>query len=74
MKKGQSYGWEYGIVIREVTLLTVINNLKSSVAMLHINPPITGRKNAKLAALCKNKEMHAFWQSKQKLAHNFDSA
>lgn len=45
MKKGQNYGWEVfkisdGIVIREVTLLTVINNLKSSVAMLHINPPI----------------------------------
>lgn len=45
MKKGQSYVWELfqisdGIVIREVTLLTVINKLKSSVAMLHINPPI----------------------------------
>lgn len=45
MKKGQSYGWELfqisdGIVIREVTLVTVINNHKSSVAMLHINPPI----------------------------------
>lgn len=44
-EKGQSYVLELfqisdGIVIREVTLVTVINNHKSSVAMLHINPPI----------------------------------